>query len=1042
MPRILRSYISRRYQQPIAGPLIVPGTSNLPTAFLASFLHGSIYDPFPRIRWYASVVGQLSGHIGPSAQRLGSHDQFLRVGQRWTGSFYTYGKWLALLDLYLPAALRSATASPPFLKIGSRFPFAVPNILRRARGESNFDLLSYVGIGQGRWKAVHWLVGNLVQPVTAHTEISNATPLPSQIHWESDMTLDDATQSPVWTDHVARPKGLKNTKPSSLHDLTGRAVRPSWMSDPARDLALRQIWQSIGFMILQAADLPEDKSRTIMSNVQQIIAHLHHVGAVPDTIYSYPYAIDPSVPQRPPTLYLLSTRILTTLSDAVWRAQEEAITTEVAAVGAEFPYKGYGNPSSRRSPRLRDLGHAVWLEFVLWSCVETGYVVEGAWLLNELGRRRGDDRWFTTHWSALQEPPSYGTAMAVRVGWLRSMFLKTVGTSEGYSNEDPLVQMGPRTVSTEVVVALIDGLLSTVRVGFGSTGNTPGQVQDHIYSLKAVLERDNFRLPARVWNSIIVRLLESQKMDPEMDPASLERVLALAPTTLRDRRIEGLQADPDSVPSVAENVLNQSNAMLGLLHRTLHAFALQGNIRGARRVYMRIQSYIINWRTDTKSAFITSLRPSMHTGDESIYFDAEFSDISDYMPDVPEPVLAAFIDLITDAKAYDLGRWLLYSDETGGSVIRFFSSVTVAPALLRFAAATSDSDLLNKVISALVVPLPENIIRTMFQCHIALSDWDGVEKLLLYFKDERNLGWGATEAAALARAVILLDNTASEETKSFDKAKVILRKLLHGHFNTAQLAYERRDNMQVNLLSQLIRIFRTIPGVLGELCQDLPGAVIQPSQSVDIPVNAFNILLDAVVSTKGSLEGRRMWYMWCKNPGVRSRNAKSGTSNIIPGQVRLAASPVSMNGHHPEHIEMGGVVQPNLTTLRTILQAAITERKASIEVAARYFGNNLDGPVPNQLPTYRSYRPSEILDWGSSLLRRFGLRETSVDAELGGYLYRQKRPFVREGQTLAERGQRLNKKIRSSARYNRFLARKSRYSTGENLEANRPRPER
>jgi hypothetical protein len=197
----------------------------------------------------------------------------------------------------------------------------------------------------------------------------------------------------------------------------------------------------------------------------------------------------------------------------------------------------------------------------------------------------------------------------------------------------------------------------------------------------------------------------------------------------------------------------------------------------------------------------------------------------------------------------------------------------------------------------------------MFQCHIALSDWDGVEKLLLYFKDERNLGWGAIEAAALARAVILLDNTASEETESFDKAKVILWKLLHDHYNTAQLAYERRDNSQVNLLRQLIRIFRTIPGVLGELCQDLPDAVIQPSQSVDIPVNAFNILLDAVVSTKGSLEGRRMWHMWCKNPGVRSRNAKSGASNIIPGQVRLAASPVSMNGHHPEHVEMGGVVQ-------------------------------------------------------------------------------------------------------------------------------------
>jgi len=1028
--------IYRLYQQQIFGSLkrpvyLVP--SHIP---LAPFVLASPHQRRSRVRGYATVVGYSSGPISSSGQRLGSSDRAFRLGQRSTGSFSNSGEWLALLEPYLPTELRSPKSSP-FLKIGSRFAFVIPNLLRRARDETNIDLLSYLGVDQGRWKAVLWIVTTLIRPVTARAAELNPTPLTSQVHWENDIPLDDVTQAPVWADHNVKKKKLENNKPSSLHALIGRAARSSGISDTAQDLAVRQIWQSLGSMILQSADLPEDKSRTVMSNVHQMIAYLHHVGAVPDTIYNYPYAIDPSVPQRPPTLYLLSARILTTLSDAVWRAQEEAISTEAAAVGAQFPYKGFGSPSLRYSPRVRDLDHAVWVELILWSCLESGYVAEGAWLLNEMGRRRGDDRWFTIQWSALQEPRSDETAKDVREGWFSSTFFKNhlIGINEGYSVEKPLLEMGPRTISTEAVVALIDGLLSTVRVGFGSTGNTPGQVQDQIYSLKAILERDNFNLPPRVWNSVTIRLLESQEMAPEMDPASLERVLALAPTTLRDCKIGGLQADPKSAPSVIENVFNQSNAMLGLLHRTLHAFALQGNIRAARRVYTRIQSYIINRRTDTDPAVITNLRRSMHTGDESIYFDAEVSDITDYFPDVPETVLAAFIDLVTDAKAYDFGRWLLYSDETGSPVVRFFTSATVAPALLRFAAATADSDLLNKVTSALVVPLPESIIRTMFHCHIALSDWDGVETLLLYLKDERKLGWSATEAAALARAVMLLDNDVSVEKESFNKAKVILRKLLHGYYNTTQLAYERRDNSQVDLLGHLIRIFRTIPGVLGELCQDLPDNPALQLRSVDIPVNAFNILLDAAVSTNGSFEGRRMWHMWCREPASLSGNRKSHGTDSIPRCAGPAITAVSVDGDQLKQVEPRGIVQPNLTTLRTILQAAIVERKASTEVAARYFGNSLDEPGSKQLPTYRAYRPTEILDWGSGLFRRFGLRETSIDAELGGHLYRQKRPFVRKGQILAKRGQRLNKKIRSSTRHNRILARKSQYATGDKLRA-------
>ena len=1050
MRRSLQSFVFRPHQHSTAGSVKIAGGRVTSNVFLAASLRGSIYPRSRRVRSYASVVGQSSAHSDPSAQSLGSSHRTFRLGQGSVGPLSASGdeKWLALLEPYLPEVLRSPTASS-FPKSGPRFPFAV-NLLHRARDESNFDILSYLGVDQGRWKAVHWLVTNLMQPVTASTEFLNGTPPPSQIDWESNIPLDDATQSPVWADHDVNPKGWKHAKSPSLDDLTGRPLRPSGLSDQAPDLALRQIWQSIGFMILRAAEFSEAKSRTIMSNVYQMIAYLHHVGAVPDTIYNYPVATDPAVLQRPPTLYLLSARILTTLSDAVWRAQEEAISTEAAAVGAQFPYKGFGSPSIRHTPRVRELEHAVWLEFVLWSCLESGYIVEGAWILNEMGRRRGEGRWSTIHWSALQQVRSDGTAKEDRDGWSWSTFFKSgvIGTNEGYSDEEPLVEMGPRTISTEVVAALIDGLLSTVRVGLGSTGNTPGKIQDQIHKLMAILERDNFKLPPRVWNSVIIRLLESQKMHPEMDPASLERVLALAPTTLRNSEPGGLSTDPVSAPSMADNMLNHSNVILGLLHRTLHTFALQCDIRGARRVYARIQSFIINWKGDASPAFIADLERPMHAGDEGIYFDKEVGNISQYIPEVPEPVLAAFIDLITDAKAYEFGRWLLYSDETGGSVVRFFSSVTVASALLRFAAATADSDLLKKVTSALVVPLPEGILRTMFQCHIALSDWEGVEKFLLYLKDQRELGWGATEAAALARAVMLLDKTTSLrnvpslEMESFQKARNILQKLLHGQYNTTQLPSERRENLQIDLLAQLIRIFKTIPGAMAELCQEVPDEVAQPSKSVDIPVNAFNILLDAVVSTKGSLEGRRMWHMWCKDPGDMSRLRRSGVGSSNPGWIRPVATALDMKGDQREAVDLNGVVQPNLTTLRTILQAAVAERRASIEVAGRYFSKSRKDIVPKRLPMYRFYRPTEVLDWGSAVLRKFGLRENTIDAELGGYLYRRKRPFVKEARTLAKEGQDLNKNIRSSTKNNRFSVRKYQSLPMTNSEPNHSRPER
>ncbi|MCJ1360972.1 hypothetical protein MMC16_000067 [Acarospora aff. strigata] len=952
---------------------LIPSAVSLPLSLRASVSHQS-----PRLRSYASLVGQSTVQGSSVVQDLRSSGNTIKAEQAVTRSSGVKDQWLALLEPLLPNELRSLTVSS-FRKVGLDSGATVPDILHRARQEGKVDLLSYLGIDQGRWKAVSWVVGNLIPTVTTSPDESNWAAWPSQGHWLSNDSLDKVTDSSIWLDYDLNSPGSKNVKLPSLDDLTGdRTGR----FNTARDRSLRQIWQSIGSMILRAADCSEDKSAPTMSNVYQIIAYLHNVGAMPTTMYNYAPPIDPAALQRPPTLTLLSARILTTLSDAVWRAKEKEAITKAAAVGAELADKGYVRPSVRSTPRVRDLGHAVWLDLVLWACVESGYVSEGAWILNEMKQREGDKRWSTTNWKALQEASqSSGT----ETEWIRWFTTAVPWTNEGYSRENPLVEMGSRTISSEVVTAIIDGLLNTARAGSDNELNTPGVLLNEIVSLKTILERDSFVLSPRTWNSVILRLLESHNLDPEVDPASLERLLALAP---------------------------MSTTILGLLHRTLHAFAARGNIRGARRVFACIQTFVLDSTKDTTPSFVGDLKRFMHAEDEGIYYDAAINDIPDYFPNVPGSVFAAFINLITESKAYALGRWLLYSEKTGGPVTRFFADVAVAPSLLRFAAATSDSDLLAKVISGLDPPLPVEIIRALFHCNIALGDWAGVEELLVHFKQEQGLSWSAAEATALAREVLLLEQatlagtrgSSSPQSKSFGKAKVLLQKLLRGEYNTARLAYERRDDSQVKLVGQLIQILGSVPGVSRNICEDIQDNSDQASTSARFPVEAFNILLDAVVSTRGSLEAKRMWDTWCKKPGSASKDLQIGSSVSSRQHEGAASRAMTLSNDQSMPSKRIKIVEPNLATLRTILRGAVLERKAKTHVAARYFPVNGKEAEQPRLPKNRVYRAFDLLKWGALMFRRFGLNENEVDAELGRYLRSQSRRFVRKAEEFGKNG--------------------------------------
>ena len=314
--------------------------------------------------------------------------------------------WIERLDSFLPLELRSKDWLENLAKFEGIRPIrSLSQLLSRARAAVNpkMDLLSYVGIHQDRWNVVLWLVKTLtiIQPVVMESLDQNSLHQSVASFGDNDLDLDSVTSKPVIFE---RPELFQQgqTKPS-LDEMTDSSQAPTIESLQIRD-QIGQVLQAVGCMIVEATKQTEEASRVTMSYVYQILALLHTQNFIPHSLYYYEPAQDPSVLQRPPTLRMLSSRILSTLSDATWRAQEQDALSDAAAAGAEYSYRGYELPGARYKLRVHELGPEVWLEAVLWSCVEGGYVKEAAGIVAVMSRESGENSWSVINWDAIQNP--------------------------------------------------------------------------------------------------------------------------------------------------------------------------------------------------------------------------------------------------------------------------------------------------------------------------------------------------------------------------------------------------------------------------------------------------------------------------------------------------------------------------------------------------------------------------------------------------------------------------------------------------------------
>ena len=463
-----------------------------------------------------------------------------------------------------------------------------------------------------------------------------------------------------------------------------------------------------------------------------------------------------------------------------------------------------------------------------------------------------------------------------------------------------------------------------------------------------------------LWNMIMVRMVEFGDVQAESNPTLLNSVVKLAPPYHGG---------------------SQSLASVGIWQNILQMYIHLADTQRAKNAIRKLQSF-----NNTDRAMISAksrrrppetrtkgfLDPSQDQ--KSLFLGESENDqsVGWKAPEVPEPLLADFLDLLTSEKSYDLGNQMLYSRSGSGEPIiplTLYSSTFLQPALLRFAQATGNNTLLIEVTKKLATPLSIPVMRALLHCQIGLEEWDAVEDLLEYIKTVKKGRVTAEDIMMVARSILQLQRhqalDASNEA-SIKRAQKILVNILKGAYDASSDLSQPRDYSQRRLLNQIARILTSVPGITNKVAAQLARAKGQAHAATRVPTLAFNLLLDKVVEIRGTFAGKELWDMWCRLP---ASNDQTTEADMLPLDINL----------DPQGKEK--IVTPTVQTVGIILAPLISER---IKQAQKSWP---DGVMPEEESQRKFELESKLqmLDWGVDMYRRMGITDKEIGSRIPGY---------------------------------------------------------
>ena len=727
---------------------------------------------------------------------------------------------------------------------------AITRMLTTARQQCpGSNILAELGLKQGRWSAVRHVIQLLASGTANRSDHRGSDSMPSNIEWPSAVSLEDSS---------TRPIALQEADSNPLSTKFDEATSPEGSPSACEGRSLHHIWSAIGAILLSIANRPSEESAKARAWIIQIFADLYHLGIIPghaSTRNNIPYG---SMAQRPPIWQRMFSEIFSDRLNSDRKALHRELS-KTSGLGS-FEAEGFSKQQTKEinTSSLSRPGWDVLLGFVLWCCVEGGHISAMTCIVEQMYHKT--DR-ITQRGRSLPD------------------------SSHGDCQESLLSHL-PHTdhmaILPEVILASVEFILSS--------GFAVSQVHDNDSHLRSALSTiskllalfPRHALPTSYVDYLAVRLLQPTMCDFEAKYASLQDLA----TTLRPLRSQGASDQPISrIPSLQiGSVLAQSDTCIGVHHQALESLAVTGRVYPSVELFNFIQESVDQSKLRSINSFLTSYAAENEPQDCSFKEDYLLSH-----GQLSAQKLAALLDVLAEVQMTDLGQWLLYSMDVDGPSIplKNYDQSSLSPSILRFASLTQDNPLINDVefmVWRRGLKPPVTFLRSLTDCCMQLGKIESAQRSLDMLNDAKGGGGSLRNLATVMATIVRIEKSEVGPEERVHGILPPLISLLNDSLNGAFRGVVG-DFRKVQVKDQqrgLVSLLRVAEAVSGSSISDYAKAWLprlSQTNTVSLDARTFNILLAAVVETRGAKAGMILWDLFCELPRPPRDQSASWTQN-------------------------------------------------------------------------------------------------------------------------------------------------------------------
>lgn len=544
--------------------------------------------------------------------------------------------------------------------------------LERAKGHKH-DLIAELVV-RGEWVIAVWIVKELTQPGFEYPEVV-------KIHSVFDETRGSIMMNGDY--EVGRAeKEYSGGIPSPA--IAGRSGLWALKDKKVKwDIERRRrgygvVLYSLAGMVIRAGTESGDRGyKDLMATVRQVLAYLHTAGFMPDSLYDM---------GRHPRLYLLRSRILASLADAMWRAQEAMAAEEAEHLGIVGEYRGFEVPRARHRFEVWGGGtkdippppaslpahirqkdtpqwgsyseREVWLELILTIVVETGYGNVGV----DVIRHAASQGWSFVDYRELY--PNEYTSKALL--YMAPEPKTGPWQLEGHSLDRPPVTTHPLSLPNTLLPGVVDAAVDSTAEGRG------------IESMFTTILSYAQSLPMK--RTTLLRLLRH-------------------PSVLWSNNADVVEACATILLKLEDGV-----KACNMFYIALRLHMSKQNLPGAQRVWATLRDYTMN------------------------------------IQQIPDSLLARYLMFLVGRRMLGYAFRLINSTTVDGETLppiiqeSAYNSPYLAPPLLALAVASKSQSLFDRVRTALALTDPRRITKatytSLLKANLAFGDLTAAKDVL------------------------------------------------------------------------------------------------------------------------------------------------------------------------------------------------------------------------------------------------------------------------------------------------------------------------